>query len=89
MATWIASLNPDRKRSAQKAKDRLKLVLIQDRVNLSAETLEILKNDLLQVISKYVAIDSSDVIIRMTQEGRSHRLVADVPIKESSRRYAG
>jgi cell division topological specificity factor len=89
MATWIAGLHPDQKRSAQKAKDRLKLVLIQDRVNLSAEALEHLKSDLLQVISKYVAIDSSDVIIRMTQEGRSHRLVTDVPIKESSRHYTG
>jgi cell division topological specificity factor len=87
MANWLTPVT-SRKKSAQKAKDRLKLVLIQDRTNLSPAAMENLKNELLQVISRYVAIDATEVKIQMTQDGRSHRLVADVPIKDGSRIHA-
>jgi cell division topological specificity factor len=84
MTHWLTPAT-SRKRSAQKAKDRLKLVLIQDRTNLSPDAMEKLKNELLQVISRYVAIDASAVKIQMTQDGRSHRLVAEVSLKDGGR----
>ncbi len=86
MVGWLGTR---RDRSASSAKDRLKLVLIQDRTNLSSEKLEELKNELIGIISKYVTIDISAVKIQMAQEGRAHRLVADIPLKESSKRYSG
>ncbi len=43
--------------SADKAKDRLRLVLINDRTDLSATALENLKDDLLEVLSRYIQID--------------------------------
>ena len=46
-----------KKSSGQKAVDRLKLVLVSDRSNCSPEIMEQIKNDIIQVISKYVEID--------------------------------
>jgi cell division topological specificity factor len=66
--------------SAKQAKDRLKLVLIHDRTNLTADTIDKLKVELLEVISRHVAIDRNAVRIRVTHHGREQRLVANIPL---------
>ena len=76
-------------KSANVAKDRLRLVLIHDRTDLTADAMENLKNDLLDVISRYVEIDPNAVNIGMTQDGREQRLVADIPLKPVKRRGFG
>lgn len=86
MADLFERLGHRKTTSAINAKDRLQLVLIQDRTSLSAAKMEKLKNELLRVISKYVAIDQQAVKISMTQDGRSQRLMADIPIQSSTRR---
>ncbi len=86
MADWLERLLGKQKHSADSAKDRLKLVLINDRTNLTTEQVEALKNDLLQVISRYVDIDPTAVQISISQEGRENRLVADIPIRTPARR---
>ena len=43
--------------SKDAAKERLRLVLVQDRMNISSESLEGLKNDLIDVIDKHLDID--------------------------------
>ena len=43
-----------KKSSGEVAKDRLKLLLVSDRSNCSPETMELIKNDIIQVISKYM-----------------------------------
>lgn len=67
------------------ASDRLKLILIHDRANVSPEFLERIKEDLLNVISKYAEIDYSDVDVKMTHteevKGGSPALIASIPIK--------
>jgi len=74
--------------SADKAKDRLRLVLINDRTDLSAAALENLKDDLLEVLSRYIKIDPKSMKIDITQEGREQRLIADIPISGPvSRKY--
>jgi len=74
--------------SADQAKDRLRLVLINDRTDLSAATLEDLKDDLLEVLSRYIKIDPKSMSIDITQEGRQQRLIADIPITGPiSRKY--
>ena len=45
-----------RKSSREVAKDRLKILLISDRVNCSPEMMEMIKNDIAKVISKYMKI---------------------------------
>jgi cell division topological specificity factor len=81
--------NFGRKRSAQSAKERLQFVLIQDRTNLTEEELRTLKDEILQVISQHVDIDSQAVQITVEHDGRAQRLVADIPLKSLTRRRAG
>lgn len=82
---WDRILGRDRK-SASEAKERLSLVLIHDRTDLSPTALASLKDELIEVISRYVPIDPSEVRIEMAHEGREQRLVADIPIKQAPRR---
>ncbi|MFL0251221.1 cell division topological specificity factor MinE [Clostridium neuense] len=69
------------------AKERLKLILIHDRADLSPELLEAIKGEILNVIAKYVEIDNSDVEVKLTktdlEEGNSPALVANIPIKRA------
>lgn len=68
------------------AKDRLKILLITDRVNCSPEVMELLKSDLAKVISKYMKIDAGHMDIqiqtRAGKPGRAHSpvLYANIPI---------
>ena len=75
-----------RKRSAENAKERLQLVLIHDRTDLTPSELDALKDDLLETISRHVAIDPAAVQIGVEVDGRSQRLVADIPLKNIARR---
>jgi cell division topological specificity factor len=74
------------KKSARSAKERLQLVLIHDRTDLSPAALDAMKDELIAVISRYVEIDPSAVRIDIAAEGRSQRLVADIPIRLEKRR---
>ena len=78
-----------RKRSAESAKERLQLVLVHDRTDLSPAQLEALKDELLTAISRYIDIDPEAVQIGLQRDGRSQRLVADIPLRSVSRHRAG
>ena len=86
MGSWLDRFFRRETSSAQQAKDRLALVLVHDRTDLPPGTLETLKNDLIEVISRYVDIDPEAVRIEMSQEGREQRLVADIPLRTRQRR---
>jgi len=66
--------------SAQIAKERLKLVLVTDRSDLSPEKLRDLQADILEVIKRYIAIDEMEVQIKLEQRDRKNYLVADIPL---------
>ena len=77
------------KQSAKNGKERLQLVLIHDRTDISPGALEALKDDLIAAISKYIDIEPGSVRIEVEQEGRSQRLIADIPLRLASRRRSG
>jgi cell division topological specificity factor len=77
------------KKSANSAKERLQLVLIHDRIDLTPAALEALKDDLIAAISKHIDIDPSSVRIAVEHEGRAQRLIADIPLRVASRRRTG
>ena len=62
------------------AKERLQLVLAYDRIKVSPELLDILKNELITVISKHVEIDREGVEVTFSQGKRRNRLIADIPL---------
>lgn len=81
-----------RKRSSSNvAKDRLKILLISDRVNCSQELMELMKNDIAKVISKYMKIDTSNMEISIAQtkgsggDIKTPTLFANVPIIDMSK----
>ena len=68
------------------AKDRLRLILIHDRGDIAPETLDKIREEILEVISKYIEIDVEDVDISLSKseaiEGEGGpALVANIPIK--------
>lgn len=75
-----------RKSSCQVAKDRLKILLISDRVNCSPEMMELIKADITKVISKYMRIDTDHMEIEIQAKGskggrnKSPSLIANIPI---------
>jgi cell division topological specificity factor len=69
-------------KSASLAKERMKLVLIHDRTDLSPRALDELKDELIQVISRHIEIDPNSVRIDMAQDGRQQRLIADIPLRQ-------
>ena len=75
-----------KKSSGNVAKDRLKLVLVSDRANCSPELMEQIKNDIINVLSKYVEIDKEGLDIKIEQtesEGNNESvpaLFANIPI---------
>jgi len=75
-----------KKNSAESAKERLQFVLIHDRTDLTPAELDSLKDDLIATISRHVEIDAQAMKIGMEHDGRSQRLVADIPLKAASRR---
>ncbi len=74
------------KKSARTAKERLKLVLIHDRTDLTPGKLDVLKDELIEVISRHIDIDPTAVSIEMAQDGRQQRLIADIPLSPVNRR---
>ena len=74
-----------KKSSRDIAKDRLKILLISDRVNCSPEIMEMIKTDIANVISKYMKIDAKSMEIQITKTGTKGRvktpsLYASIPI---------
>jgi cell division topological specificity factor len=62
------------------AKDRLRLVLMQDRISLAPRALEQMKDDVISAISKYVEIDRSGIEFSWKDIDRRQALVASIPV---------
>ena len=76
----------EKEESKSTAKERLHLVLAQDRANISADFLEMMKQEILEVIKKYIDIDEKAIDVRLTnKEGEdgsvgAPALYANIPI---------
>jgi len=72
--------------SKNMAKERLHLVLMQDRANVSADFLEMMKQEIIEVIKKYIEVDEKEIDVRLTNEVKEDgttgapSLYANIPI---------
>lgn len=72
--------------SRDAAKERLHLVLMQDRANVSADFLELMKQEIIEVIKKYIEVDESAIDVRLTNKENEDgtngapALYANIPI---------
>ena len=73
-------------KSKDAAKERLHLVLMQDRANVSADFLDLMKQEIIEVIKKYIDIDESSMDVRLTNKENNDgtngapALYANIPI---------
>ena len=83
--------------SKDTAKERLHLVLLQDRANVSADFLDLMKQEIIEVIKKYIEIDEGAIDVRLTNKENSDgtngapALYANIPIvniKDETRKIA-
>ena len=72
--------------SKDTAKERLHLVLMQDRANVSADFLDMMRKEIIEVIKKYIDVDENDIDVRLTnrtnEDGTTGApaLYANIPI---------
>ena len=72
--------------SKDTAKERLHLVLMQDRANVSADFLDLMKQEIIEVIKKYVEVDEKEIDVRLTNQSNEDgtngapALYANIPI---------
>jgi cell division topological specificity factor len=75
-------------KSGVTAKNRLRFVIQYDRINIPAEKLEAMKLEILEVISKYVAVDSERVDIALERRDSAHNsIVAEIPFAQEQTRH--
>ncbi|MEM6530571.1 MAG: cell division topological specificity factor MinE [Chloroflexota bacterium] len=70
-------------KSGKLAKDRLQFVLVQDRINLPSEKMQQMQKEIIEVISKYVAVDMEKVDFALSNRDRSGLLIAEIPFKHA------
>ena len=78
------SLFKKKQSSKDVAKERLKLVLVQDRTDLAPKFLEIIREEILEAISKYADVETDGLDIKVTRMKREDNttisaLVANIP----------
>lgn len=72
--------------SSDAAKERLHLVLMQDRVNVSVDFMDMMKSEIIDVIKKYIDIDENEMDVRLTNQIKEDgtngapALYANIPI---------
>jgi cell division topological specificity factor len=66
--------------SREAAKQRLQLVLVHDRSQIEPGMLEVIKDEIIAVISKHIEIDRTGVQVHFTEGERESKLVADIPL---------
>lgn len=84
---FIKAFSSESKTSKSVAKERLKLVLVHDRVDCSPQLLDIIKSDILKVIANYAEIEEEGLEIKMSKSRSEQEdmtvsaLVANIPLK--------
>lgn len=77
----FAFMNRKKPTPGELAKERLKVVLVQDRVKFNPELLELIRADLLTAISRRLEVDEDKIEVALTREARLDKLYANVPVK--------
>ncbi len=82
---WLISQrdsNKDRERTKDTAHNRLRLVLIQDRLDLSPELMADMKREIWQVVSRYMVVDDEFIEFEIRRLDELMVLVSNIQVKE-------
>lgn len=67
-------------KSGKIAKDRLQIVLMHDRADISPEMMDSMRRDIIAVINSYIEIDEGNIDMQLEREQGSVALVANIPV---------
>lgn len=73
-------VNPSHLDTRCDAKDRLKLVLMHDRTQISAPTMEKMRQEIIDVITRYVEVDTDALQLNLEKDSNTLALVANIPV---------
>jgi cell division topological specificity factor len=71
--------------SSATAKERLRLVLMTDHLELAPEMIETMKRELVDVISRYVEVDHERIEVNFERQDRTLAMLANIPILSVNR----
>ncbi|MBE3518874.1 MAG: cell division topological specificity factor MinE [Firmicutes bacterium] len=77
-----------RSNSGDVARERLRVVLMQDRISLAPHLMERMKEDLVDVISRYVDVDRGKIEVQWRRADGEPALVANIPVRSVKRSVA-
>lgn len=84
--TLMKRLSPGgAQQSKQAAKERLKLALTYDRGGLAQGTIEQLRDEIIQVIAKHLAIHEDEIEINFDRTSEQDKLIASIPLRMPQR----
>lgn len=83
---WFERLLGKKEKSGATAKQRLQMVLIHDRADVSPGLLEQIKDDIIEVIAKRLEINPDTVVVNLDNSAQESRLVAEIPLLQPNGR---
>jgi len=81
LLAWLGS-----GKSGDQAKKRLKLILAHDRADLSPEILDMMRQEILEVVGRYLDIDTEETELLLESDQRTTAPIANFPIRRIKRR---
>jgi cell division topological specificity factor len=81
MSFWDRIFGKQEKNAKSVAKDRLRVVLMQDRASIPAPLMEQMRREILEVVSRYAEIDEQELDVSVDREGDAVALIANIPIR--------
>ena len=82
MLEFLKRLFPRQEKSKETAHRRLRMVLVMDRIGLAPEYITAMRDDIVQVVSRYLVVDQEAMELEVRHTGNSVMLVSNIPVKD-------
>ena len=82
MIDFLAKFFRREEASSSRARERLRLVLMSDRVSLAPDIFDAMKGEMLDVLRRYLEIDERGMDVHFENAERQFALMANIPVRE-------